>query len=264
MKGFFIVGMPRSGTTLLQSAFLRSDEVLTFPETHFFNNLMGYSERLGFTIPGTRTNLYKNFSDAPNKKVYFLLKNNVLNFISNLDKLKEINHKSYWLEKTPRHLHYISLLSKYYNDLFFIHIIREPFSNIASLYEVTHKYPKEWSGERSLEECIKRWNKDTKESAKYINNSNHIFVRYEDLSTQYDLVIKKIFSALNINFIDTTKNEENLKVESITEPTEKWKANNSKKVEMAIDKSKKIFDKDQLQFIQSKLNYKYYNKISFI
>ena len=55
-KRIFIVGCPRSGTTLLQSLLLKHNEITSFPESHFFSR----------TFLGKRANqyptLYSNYT----------------------------------------------------------------------------------------------------------------------------------------------------------------------------------------------------------
>ncbi|HEY9694672.1 MAG TPA: sulfotransferase [Oculatellaceae cyanobacterium] len=53
----FLVGCPRSGTTLLQSLLVAHPEILSFPESHFFRSLLEYRTpwRIKLKIASSKT-----------------------------------------------------------------------------------------------------------------------------------------------------------------------------------------------------------------
>ena len=53
-KRIFVVGFPRSGTTLVQSILNETNQVCAFPETHFFSRLLSQRfllNKVGLTSP---------------------------------------------------------------------------------------------------------------------------------------------------------------------------------------------------------------------
>ena len=52
--------------------------------------------------------------------------------------------KTIWLEKSPDHLRYIDQIEKLVDEAKFIHILRNGFDNIASIYDLAGKYPETW------------------------------------------------------------------------------------------------------------------------
>ena len=130
----------------------------------------------------------------------FLIKDYVKAFVAILDNLTYKQGKQIWVEKTPSHLYFIDLIRKYIPDAKFIHIIRNGEDVVASLYEVTHRYPEKWGGSRSIKECVERWNTDIKITRQYAKTINHILIRYENLVQEPEFILKKICHFVNIDF----------------------------------------------------------------
>ena len=59
------------------------------------------------------------------------------------------------LEKTPRHLFYISYIQKTGLHNKFLHVLRYCPDVVASLYLATQNYPDQWGGARSIKKCIR-------------------------------------------------------------------------------------------------------------
>lgn len=62
MSGIYIVGMPRSGTTLVQSLISTSDDVISFPETHIFNATNGLFRGNPRILGIIKSNLAANYN----------------------------------------------------------------------------------------------------------------------------------------------------------------------------------------------------------
>jgi hypothetical protein len=209
-KRIFIVGCPRSGTTLLQSELLKHNEIISFPESHFFSR----------SFLGKRANqyptLYSNYalfkwikSIKENSiflkfKIAFSRDAVVKNFISQLDSYTMKKNKSIWIEKTPNHLYVISVIEKYIPDAIFIHIIRDGKDTVASLYEATNKYTEHWHQQYTVSEAVERYNHDIAITEKYIDKRNHLIIKYEDLIIDKES-INNIFKYLDLD----TKNISN-------------------------------------------------------
>jgi hypothetical protein len=110
------------------------------------------------------------------------------------------NGNKFWLEKTPQHLHYIKPIERYIKNTKFIHIVRNGEDVVASLYEVTHKYPKIWGGPRTIDQCIKRWIEDVKITIKYISRRNHLAIKYEELVDDPKRIIRQACDFIGVEF----------------------------------------------------------------
>jgi len=210
VKGrIFIVGCPRSGTTLLQSLLAAHPQIFSCPETHFFPNTVGSGWRkyLGIASSKARQKLCEFLKEIGQEKMEgllpsrcFMVRHYVNVFVAILDELTEREGKNIWVEKTPQHLHYIDVVEKCIPDAKFIHLVRNGKDVVASLYDVTHRYPESWGGPRSIEQCVRRWNTDVKITQRYVTAPNHIVVRYEDLVQDPKTTMKKICDFIGVEF----------------------------------------------------------------
>ncbi|MEG4393229.1 sulfotransferase [Microcoleus sp. BROC3] len=183
MKRIFLVGSPRSGTTMLQSLLAAHPEVISFPESKFFHYLL-YKKFAG-KLPGRleaffkdeihRPELLQGFDDSQN------VGNKVSWFVGVLDGLAAEQNKSIWLEKTPEHIYFIDDIERFLPDAKFIHILRNGMDTIASLHEATRSSHDLWGPGWDLNHCIDRWKQAMLISHKYANKSNHILVNYEEI-----------------------------------------------------------------------------------
>jgi hypothetical protein len=188
----FLVGFPRSGTTLVQSLLAAHPDVLSLPETFFFMHAFPSGRRWRLTRrahPDARMCLREleahGIEVAPRGMRDSLpiasAGPTVRRFVRSLDATAHRDGKLAWVEKTPSHLHYVDTIERHVPDAKFVHIVRSGASAIASLYSVTHEHPEPWGGARSLETCISRWRSDIRTSYGCTGRPNHAFVSYERL-----------------------------------------------------------------------------------
>lgn len=210
VRRMFLVGYPRSGTTLLQTLLAAHPQMLTLPETFFFARLEcrnrvlragGVPRRdasarlLGlrrYGIEVQRPALVDRFGVGGTGRL-------ATEFVSSLDRAVTRQGKSAWLEKTPMHLHRISTIQQHVSGAVFIHIVREPVPAITSLYAVTGAYPERWGGVRSLDECAGRWRDDLRESGRWATKPNHIYVSYERLTADSAGVLSALVARLGLD-----------------------------------------------------------------
>lgn len=205
-----MVGCPRSGTTLLQSLISAHPLVFSFPESHFFPSILSKSRIyriFGIASKGAGKNtaaLFKALSKGhllnhiPMKSRR--VKTYTDSFVNILDRITLQNRKIIWLEKTPQHLHYIKPIKRYIKNAKFIHIVRNAEDVVASLYNVTQKYPQNWGGARTIDECIKRWLEDINITIRYVSHQNHMAVNYEKLVNKPKRVLQKVCSFIGIDY----------------------------------------------------------------
>jgi hypothetical protein len=248
----FIVGTARSGTTLLQSMLSSHSEIFSFPETHFFSLSMPKNNLYEYFLWAIKPKNIEVVEDFLKKIDEYELLNDLDNIlpkfyfskvgwgkllISILDKYTKKNGYNIWIEKTPLHLRYIDIIHAVNPNIKFIHIIRNGKDVVASMYEVTHKYPQKWGGYRSIEQCIDRWKTDICISKKYLGISNHSFVFYEDLIDDPESVSRKLLSILNLEYEKEIVYDYKKQANKIIFAGETWK-NNTKK---EINKSNKFY-----------------------
>lgn len=234
MKRIFIVGIARSGTTLLQSIVGNHPDICTFPETHFFSNTIPKQKllRLIHKITPNHQKVIETFFSDNNLGGFEPYMGGIRNLnewtvylVKLMDNIAESNDQSIWLEKTPMHLHFIDLIEKNSSNCYFLHMIREPKANIAALYDVSKKHPDAFK-QTSLEKAINRYKEEISISQRYLGKKNHLHVHYEDVVLSPQATIKSIFEFLDISVTKNLMNFQN-NVEKIARSEESWKSNNT-------------------------------------
>lgn len=216
IKNVLVVGCPRSGTTLLQSIIAAHPLVFSSPETHFFADSVGQRAERMFRMPPTswrerrsriahrcRVALNVTNSRACRRRlVEFLTDSNRPDLVAHVPKtpwsldsaaqlylslgyrLTRDSGKSIWLEKTPDHLHYLDTIDRYMPSAKVICVVRSGPDNIASMYDVAHRYEDRWNPRyRTLDGCINRWLSAAQDAAGQAGRDNRLFIAYEELAS---------------------------------------------------------------------------------
>lgn len=241
MQRLFLVGCPRSGTTLLQSMLSSHPQIISFPETHLLSQTIPVNPLLRFFMiygSTSRAVLVKKMIDLGlNSDQVFVPESMILRstawtnvILKNIDCLA--NHiadgnPAIWLEKTPRHLRYISLVSKADPNSRFIHIIRRGKDVAASMYFATQKHPEQWGGERSIKKCVYWWNRSIKYSKQYIGKQNHLFISYEQLLSDPEVVLKAFCKKMELSYRPVMIQSFHETASSLITKKEKWKKKNT-------------------------------------
>ncbi len=231
-KRIFVVGCPRSGTTLLQAILASHPRITSFPETHFLPRVVpqaGWRRHLGLPSPGAGRELRRLAADSGAAETLLgpypalLLRQVLARFVRILDQVALNRGAEYWLEKTPRHLAYTDLIERYVPEVRIVHIIRDPLPTVASLLHVTAQYPEEWDGRRAIEQCIERWIADVRLSMRLSFRQNHVILRYEDLVTNPTWVIRELCRKMDIPFVENMLRDFGTTARSLIRKDEPWK-----------------------------------------
>lgn len=288
IKGrIFLVGCPRSGTTLLQALLSAHPQIASFPETQFFMDLVEQYDRrmfgvspltaserfnyflsdcrvwLGVATPTFRTRVNKILEDfgRPDLKKVFpwkgrFIKDKVNAFLEILDQLAIEQDKEFWLEKSPNHLSYIDIIERFVPKPKFIHIIRNGADSVASIYDAVKKYP-EWGPryDYSLDKCIDRWIIAVGLTQKYIHKKNHALVRYERLVEDPQSVLAELSAFIGIEYDDKMLQEYNVAAKHLVLDSELWKGSVYQKIQNANSKKfYEVFDEEQRQHVLNRIS----------
>ena len=276
MQRMFLVGCPRSGTTLLQSMIASHSNVVSFPETHLFSKTIPIN-KIGrwFKIygKGSSNQLLKLMEGLELSKEQICLPSSTIlksrewssYLLKNIDQLASYHAQqgeSYWLEKTPRHLRYIDLIANTDPDAKFIHIIRRGENVAASMYFATNNYPEQWGGPRSIKKCVYWWNRSIKNARPYLGQKNHIFISYEQMLEQPELVMKKFCDQVHLSHQTAMHNSFYKTAPSLIGNEEKWKErntssdiSNSKKFDQLSAKDQQYIKENVVKFPWDKIYY---------
>ena len=238
MKRIFVVGFPRSGTTLLQSLLIGGGELVSFTESHFFKRGFNFfCRRKG--DKKELCDLIKNFI-KDNDSVTFeneevsdsCQKNSVSNdgigflFISMLDIAAENKNKSGWVEKTPDHIFRIRVIEKFAQGAKFIHIIRDPVEAIKSIKIASQL----WGKNRTVLSFSLKWVFNVCLSFYYSGKPNHYIIFYDDLTENTGRSLERVYSFVGLKFSSFVLDNYQNSVSSVILKNEKWKANNTKEI----------------------------------
>lgn len=252
----FIVGCPRSGTTLVQGMIGAHPKVLTFPETHFFsmafpsNRLKRLITWPALNVQGILAEFLKEIDRLDlleDAKVSAFTDDYVKPFVNILDRLTLEAKRVIWAEKTPKHLHFIDEISQRVPRSKFIHVIRDGVDVVASLYKITNEKPRQWTKGRrpgfrgfTVAECIRRWNHDVSISARYRHSEHHLLMRYETLVEDPEPIMREVSEFLAINFVPQMLSPEKV-FDQIVGSDEAWKGNNARPIHRPTSKFEQIF-----------------------
>lgn len=242
----FIVGHPRSGTTLLQSLLMTCNEVVSIPETHFFSivrhrlNVSNdridasciddviFTIRKRFPLSIETEALLKDIAEKGNLSPKMLFEFVVLDgLLTNYD--SELIRNCRFVEKTPDHVEYLDIIFRFYPHAKIINIVRNPEKAILSRRE-------NFIGEKNwpIETHAVRWKDSIIASEKYINDSRFYSVKFEDLVKDKSGCMRAIAKFLNINIIEDKLGEYKERAKLVALPWENWKENNSKELATSI------------------------------
>jgi len=259
---FFIVGVPRSGTSLLAIILNNSSLVGIPPETHYFDYFYRKCKSLNnvkkFNVLFSKylhSEYLKSF-DFTNEDEEFLLRKRDKSELSHANILEELcliyikkNKKKMWGEKTPSHAENIDLLLNFYNDAKIVHIIRDPRDVILSLNKVP------W-GKGGLISKINLWMRYIQISNNNrLNNKNYYEIKYEDLLTKPLDTIMGVCKFLKVPFENSMLDYYKAQNQNFNVEKEPWKIKTLEKIDSSnYNKWKNNMKPAQISLIQNLLN----------
>jgi hypothetical protein len=240
----FLVGCPRSGTTLLQSLLAAHPRVHSFPESHFFDRILrlpaprrdealhqflrnaGIAELGNLWPPNKGTDsALRALWDHVGEWVWPWRRDAALvpAFVRILDQATLAQGKDCWLEKTPPHLHAIGRIRKYVPSARFLHIIRTGVDTVTSLYRVVNANAQRWGGRMSIYQCMGFWKREVRVSLRYLGAPDHHLVRYENLVADPEGVVAGACSFLGLPFVPAVIDAHAAVARRLVLPHEVWK-----------------------------------------
>jgi hypothetical protein len=229
MKYIFMVGYPRSGTTLAQSLVMCDKNVYSIPETHIFTKGLKY-KRLPEFISNLWTSWYcyrwvdRCFGE--NLLIYSTSRASLIrSFFSFIEHKAKAENKSIILEKTPKHLNQIELISEIFPNAYFLHVVRKYKGAVPSMLKASAQ----WGGDSDMLPNMRRWLSEVYTSFYYVNTSvNHTLLEYEDIVAKRADVVEFLNCHLNLTIESVTDEKLINMSKEIIEPNENWKENNLK------------------------------------
>jgi hypothetical protein len=220
-RRIFVVGVPRSGTTLVQSLLAAHSALTSFTESHFFDRHFSRPPLLPTPVltrdpsprlraflaendeppPAAGTGLDREGRPLPEARVLLPLRTRAVarRLLRILDELTVRRGVGGWIEKTPRHLRYVPFLERISvpeAPTYFVHVIRDGLEVVASLREAS----KSWERPYDLDACAGRWNADLAFSLGRVGAPRDHFVFYEDLTSQPLETLRGLLEKLGLDW----------------------------------------------------------------
>lgn len=223
----FIVGMPRSGTTLMRSILSSHPNIAIAPETHYCNHFMHQVETAGHSDAAAFKSLWRIFSESDRfkdlgidpavveQRVYqsgdFSLSNT---FTLVLREYARQQARERWGEKTPHHYMYIRELLSWFPEARILVMVRDPRAVCSSMLRVPWR---KWGGRGigSLEpRGLKRARRASLDAVRWQLHIDDLrerwardprvkVVRYESLVQAPSDVVRQVCEFVNEHFVET-------------------------------------------------------------
>jgi len=204
LKPIFIIGMPRSGTSLVEQIISSHHKVQGLGELNFFNNVAN-KEFL-------EKNIF-NHHDLNIENIKFITKK----FNSILKNFNIITEK--FTDKTLLNFYWVGLIKLCYPNAKIIHCTRNPKDNLLSIYKNLFDHEGGWCyNEENLVQYYKIYNKIIDYWKTKIPNFISD-IKYEDLINEPKLHIKNLLKYCDLewddNCLEFYKNKNSIKTLSV-------------------------------------------------
>lgn len=277
-RRIFVVGVPRSGTTLVQSLLAAHSQMMSFTESHFFSRHFKVLPWLSSAVltrdPSSRLHTFLDENGSSEhgmesldlatsvvvpKKLFLPLRTFSVarQLLRVLDQLALRQGKSNWIEKTPKHLRYIPFLERLSvseGRPHFVHMIREGLEVVASL----HTASRSWERPYDLETCVKRWNADVGFSLGRVASGSDHFVFYEQLTARPEATLGRLLAALGLDWEPEIL--ERYSSNRLVTREETWKANVDRGVRRS-GTSGQVLSEEQRNRVRASLHQDLYTRL---
>lgn len=196
-RPIFVVGCPRSGTTLVGSCLAAHPQLKGSEESLFLLCLWQIFSDLHQGNNNRHWSPLSNYINASDILTY------MGNFSDNVLSSLCPNTKRY-VDHTPWYILLIPFIKNLYPDCIFVHVIRNGIDVVNSL-TVSYSNGFKWCGS-DLKTRSKLWSDLVtigKDFGSTLSSSEYIELHYEDLVTQPESEIKKLLIKLNLEWNET-------------------------------------------------------------
>jgi len=226
----FLCGYMKSGTTLLLALLDGHDELNVMPGDSFIvNKFSREAERMNdISWQAWRNNWFKRMINPTGQKPFWILGTDLMlysKFLQFMDYWYEhlpsthrrpilavvfsffcANphrplHPKLWVEKTPGNEFRTEDILTLFPDSKFIHIVRDPRENLASIKRLYTSRSWKWDY-REMTKTLSRSCNMANLNLKQLSKSRYLVIRYEDLIANTNAVMHDIASFLDISWND--------------------------------------------------------------
>ena len=193
----FLIGFPRSGTTLLDTILRTNKSIEIIEEKPVLRNFL---RNLDIKIKN-------NFNHLDNLDKKFI--QNMQNFyFEEREQYLENKKTKIVIDKMPLNIIYIAEILRFFPNAKFIFALRNPYDSVLSCFMQQFELNPAMKNFTSLESSVILYDLVMKLWTIYKDafSINCHFIKYEDLVTDFEKTTKEIFKFLEIDWSDSTKN----------------------------------------------------------
>lgn len=240
-KTIFMIGFPRSGTTLLDTILRSHPQIEVLEEKPLVSNLLQIINKKTF-------NNFNNFKDFTDQDILSLREK----YFFERNKLS--NNKKFIIDKMPLNLMHIVELNKIFPEAKYIVSIRHPFDCVLSSYMQSFEMNNSMANFLNLIDSAKFYDlvMSLWEKGKQKINLDYIEIKYEEIIINFNHTISKLLEFLELPWSDTV-NEFYLTAQNrslistpsydqVNQPLYKKSLNRWKKYNKHIDEIKPILN----------------------
>jgi hypothetical protein len=194
MPMIFIVGVGRSGTSLLQSMFAAHEEVIALPETSFLRRF-AFSKRVPVSAiendkTVSRLSGLSDLDEPPLGRSWAIHLSNHYHDVVGSEKNKFV------LDKDPRLVEFLPELAKHFQEMKVLHIYRDPRDVLAS------KKKAAWSAGRTLFSYLVASRVPLSDATKFAKKYQVVSIKYEKLIASPETVLKSACKQIGLSYDD--------------------------------------------------------------
>lgn len=239
VEPIFVVGSPRSGTSLLRTMLNEYSNVAIAGELHFFDLQLKVREKVpDLSSDEAIERAVKLIADIPNLK-YLPYLNRLLE--GAVGKLYRSSVRSYELlykymleeyalwcgkvrvgEKTPQYIRHLEALFATFPNARVIHIHRDPRDVVASLTEVP------WASPDVVTNCLK-WKAEMQTGFRWKDDPRVVVIKYEELVQSPSGSLRRLCQSVDLAYKDRAGDGKSLDT-SVDFEMEPWKKRVQEKV----------------------------------
>lgn len=273
MQRIFVVGCPRSGTTLVQAMLARHPDVFSLRETHFFEALFGdigmrwgdlgalstrrwYHHRMGWARSTGRRRL-RQLEDAwlPSRRRTPVPRGWLAcgrRYVALLDAAARAHQRTHWVEKTPNHLLFIDEIERCAPGARFVHVLRNGMDVVASVVDADLRL--DLGGFRGgIAQWTRRWNRAMSLHRERLGDPRHYMICLEDLVADADAEWEGLRAFLDLDAARPLLPRPRSEIADVA--TEPWKESALSGVAGAVDggKARRLFGPWSLEWLRRSL-----------
>ncbi len=192
----FLIGFPRSGTTLLDTILRTHESIEVLEEKPLIQNLIN---EINVNIKGDFSNLSK-IDDETIKKIRIA-------YFENRKKFLSINEKKIYIDKFPLNIIFIAEINRIFPKAKYILALRNPCDVVLSCFMQSFDPNDAMSNFYNLKDTSNFYHMVMSLWTKYLeilDIDTHI-IKYEEIITNFDTSISSVINFLNLNWDNKLK-----------------------------------------------------------